>query len=195
MFLAIDLGQQLERAGFIGPQLKNVLQGLAGMRVGVIVDMLPGQAIPVVDLAFAAPVFNAALQRQRGGVVRLDLQRFLQLLESQRIFFLLKARAGGIKQLGKRFSPDRAVELAAQRANGVVHVAFGFEFAEDLPGKLEIAFFQGFGGALHAADECAPGRKIRWARCAALYSACRRNRARWRSDATIVLPSPCAARG
>jgi hypothetical protein len=39
--------------------------------------VLPGQTIPVVDLAFAAPVFNPALQSQRGGVVRFNLQRLL----------------------------------------------------------------------------------------------------------------------
>jgi len=52
------------------------------MPVGVIVDVLPREAIPVIDLAFAAPVFNSALQSQRGGIVRLDLQGFLQLLQA-----------------------------------------------------------------------------------------------------------------
>ena len=63
LLLAVDLGEQLERAGLFGPELENILQSLAGMRVGVIVDVLPGEAIPVVDLAFAAPVFDSAFQR------------------------------------------------------------------------------------------------------------------------------------
>src|ERR1039458_2076255 len=78
LLLTVDLGQQLQRAFFLGTELENILQRLAGMRVGVIVDVLPRQAIPVVDLAFATPVLNSALQSQRSGVVRLDLQSFLQ---------------------------------------------------------------------------------------------------------------------
>ena len=178
LFLAVDLRQQLQRAGFLGPELENILQSLAGMRVGVIVDVLPRQAIPVIDLAFAAPVFNPALQAKRGGIVRLDLQSFLQLLQRERIFFFFKPRAGGIEQLRKSFSPDRAVELAAQRANGSVHVAFGLEFAQDFSGKLEVAFFQGLGGAQQPRAACARDRRTRWARCAdALFSVSPKSRA------------------
>ena len=150
LLLAVNLGEQLQRARFLGPELENILQSFAGVRVGVVVDVLPGQAIPVVDLAFAAPVFNFALQRQRGGVVGFDLQGFLQFLQRERIFLFFKTRPRGIEQLRKRFAPDRAVELAAQRADGGIHVAFGFEFAENFSGKLKVAFFQSFGGALQA---------------------------------------------
>ena len=44
--------------------------------------------------------------------------------------------------------PDRAIDLPADRAEGVVHVALGFDFAEYLAGELKVAFFQRLGGAL-----------------------------------------------
>jgi len=46
----------------LGPELENIPRSLAGVPVGVIVDALPGEAIPIVDLAFAASVFDPALQ-------------------------------------------------------------------------------------------------------------------------------------
>ncbi|MGB8834203.1 MAG: hypothetical protein WCC95_18780, partial [Candidatus Sulfotelmatobacter sp.] len=102
--------------------MENILQRLAGVPIGVILDVLPRQAIPVINLPFAAPIFDPAFQAQGGGIVRLHLQNFLQLLQRERILFFVKPGARGIEQLRKRFSPDRAIELTAQRANGSVHV-------------------------------------------------------------------------
>ena len=59
------------------------------------------QAVPVFNLLLAAPVLDLALQRQRSGIVRLDLQRFLQLLQRKRIFLFFKAGAGCVQQLGQ----------------------------------------------------------------------------------------------
>ena len=116
LFLAIDLRQQLQGARFLGPQLQHILQRLARVRIGMIVDVLPRQPVPVFDLLLAAPVLDLALQRQSGGVVGLDLQRFLQFLQGQRIFLFFKTGAGRIQQLGERLAADGIVELAAKRA-------------------------------------------------------------------------------
>src|ERR1700677_1435891 len=64
LFLAVNLGQRLQRTGLLRPELENVLQRLAGVPVGVIIDVLPRQAIPVINLPLAAPVFNPAFQAQ-----------------------------------------------------------------------------------------------------------------------------------
>src|SRR5208337_923028 len=148
LLLTIDLGQQLQRARFLRPKLENVLQRFASMPVCMIVDMLPGQAIPVVDLAVAAAVFNSALQSQCGCVIRFDLQRLLQFLQGERIFFFFEARTCGVEQLRKSLAPHSAIESPAQRADGFIHVAFCFEFTKDFSGELKVAFFQGLGGAL-----------------------------------------------
>src|SRR5271155_3892770 len=97
LLLAVDFRQQLQRTHFFGPELENILQSFTSVGVGMIVDVLAREAIPVVDLALAAPVFNAALQGQRGGVVGLDLQRLLQLLESERVFLFFKTRSSGVE--------------------------------------------------------------------------------------------------
>ena len=150
LLLAINFRQQLQGASFFGTKLQHILQGFAGMRVGVIVDVLPRQAVPVFNLLFAAPVLDLALQGQRGGVVGLDLQRLLQFLKSQRIFVFLKSRPGRIQQLRQSLAADSVVELAAERLNVRVHVAFGFDLAEDFAGKLEIAVSERFGGTLQS---------------------------------------------
>src|ERR1019366_5670705 len=131
--------EQLQGASFFGTKLQHILQGFAGMRVGVIVDVLPRQAVPVFNLLFAAPVLDLALQGQRGGVVGLDLQRLLQFLKSQRIFVFLKSRPGRIQQLRQSLAADGVVELAAERLNVRVHVAFGFDLAENLASELKVA--------------------------------------------------------
>ncbi len=150
LLLAVDLGKKLQSARFFGTKLQNILQSFASVSVSVIVDVLPREAVPVVDLALAAAVFNFALQSERSGIVRFDLQGFVQLLKRERIFFFFKSCARGIEQLSESFSADRAVELASKRADGSIHVTFGLEFTENLAGELEVAFFQSLGGALQA---------------------------------------------
>ena len=61
LLLAVHVGQQLEGTGFARTQLQNVLQRFACVRIGVIIDVLAGEAIPVIDLALAAAIFNPAL--------------------------------------------------------------------------------------------------------------------------------------
>src|SRR5258708_5091204 len=150
LFLAVDLCQQLESPRLLGPELENILQSLAGVTVGVIVDVLARQSIPVINLTFAAPVFDAALQSESGGIVRLNLQSLLQFLEGERIFLLLKSRPRGIEQLRKGLATDRAVEAAARRPNGIVHVAFGLKLAKNFARKLKVSFFKSLGGTLKA---------------------------------------------
>jgi len=82
LFVTIDLREQLEGTSFLRPELKNILESLTGMALSVVVDVLPRKSIPVIDLSFAAPVFNSAFQGEGNRVVRLDLQGFLQLLQS-----------------------------------------------------------------------------------------------------------------
>jgi len=148
LFLTVDLHHQLKSASLLRPELKNILQSLAGMPVCVIIDVLAREAIPVIDLAFTAPVFNSALESQCSGVIRFNLQSLLQFLKGEWIFFLFKPRTGGVQQLRECFSPDRAIELPPERANGSVHVAFGLEFAENFSCELKIAFLQRFGSTL-----------------------------------------------
>ena len=63
LFLTVlHLRHQLKSASLLRPELKNILQSLAGMPVCVIIDVLAREAIPVIDLAFTAPVFNSALR-------------------------------------------------------------------------------------------------------------------------------------
>jgi len=59
LFLAVDFRQQLERAGLVRPELQNILQSLAGIWIGVIVDVLTSHGDTIVDLAFAAAVFRS----------------------------------------------------------------------------------------------------------------------------------------
>src|ERR1700677_1435892 len=89
-----------------------------------------------------------SLRRFSIRLFRLNLQSFLQFLQREWILFFIKPGARSVEQLRKRFSPNRAVELTAQRTNGSVHVAFGLKLAEDFFGELKIAFLQGFGSAL-----------------------------------------------
>ena len=97
LLLAIHFRQQLQGARFLGPKLQHILQGFARMRIGMIVDVLPRQAIPVFNLLFAAPVLDLALHRERDGVVGLDLQRLLQFLQCQRILLFFETGPGRVQ--------------------------------------------------------------------------------------------------
>lgn len=125
LLLTFDVGKQLERSRLFGLELKNVVQRFPGMGVGVVLDMLMGQAIPVFDRALAAPAFDLALQGERSGVVGFELQDLLQFLQSQRIFFFLIPGSGTLQQLRNRLLADGAVEPFTQGSDRGVDVAFG----------------------------------------------------------------------
>ena len=60
LLVPVDLGQQLSRPSFLGPELQDVLQGFPCMRVGVVFDVLGCQFVPALNLALAAPAFDPA---------------------------------------------------------------------------------------------------------------------------------------
>jgi len=149
VLFAIHLSDKLQRPAFLGPKLQHILQGFAGVRVGMIVHVLARQAIPILDLLFAPPVFDLALQRQRLRIVGLHLQYVLQLLQRQRVFRLFEAGLGCFHKLRNRFAPHGSVELMTQRTDRGVDVAFRLQFAKNFSGKLVVTGFQRLGGALH----------------------------------------------
>src|SRR5258708_13851385 len=159
LFLVVDLCQQLESPRLLGPELENILQSLAGVTVGVIVDVLARQSIPVINLTFAAPVFDAALQSESGGIVRLNLQSLLQFLEGERIFLLLKSRPRGIEQLRKGLATDRAFEAPPRIPNGIVLVASVLKLPTSFARKLKVSFFNTLRGTLKPGPTTPPTKK------------------------------------
>ena len=58
LLAAADFRNQLQRLSFTGLELQNILQRLARMREVAVVDMLPRQPEPVVNLVLGAPAFR-----------------------------------------------------------------------------------------------------------------------------------------
>ena len=142
LFLAVHFAQQLHGARFRGPQLQHILQTFAGVKVGVIVDVLLCETVPVLDLPFTAPALDLALQAHGRCVARLQLQNFLNLLQGQRILIFLEAGLCAAQQLRHRFLPNRPVQLPPQRCKRSIDVALCFQSRQQLAGVLMIAFLQ-----------------------------------------------------
>ncbi len=148
LLLPVYFADQLQGPRLFRPELQNILQRLPRMNVGMIVDVLSRQPVPVLDLPFAAPIFDSALERQSRRIVRLDLQSFLQLLQGERIFLLLESRPCRIEQLPQSLAPHGSIKLSPQRSHSRIHVAFGLQLSENFSGKLQIAILQRLGSPL-----------------------------------------------
>ena len=69
-----------------------IVESLAGVAEREPVQMLPRQPEPLVHLAFAAVGLDFVLQTKRIGVLGVDFERFLHLLQRQRILLILGIR-------------------------------------------------------------------------------------------------------
>ena len=142
LLLAFDLLEQARRPRILRAKDQRVLQRLPGVAVGVVVDVLPRQLDPLFDLALAAAILDLALEPERGDVGRIELQHFLQLLQRQRILFLLVPGPCALEQLADGLLTRDLVDLGAQQRDLRIDVALGLELGDDLAGKLEVALLE-----------------------------------------------------
>ena len=102
------------------------------------VQMLPRQLHPAIDLLGAATRLNVGAQTQRSGVTRVDLQNLLHLLERQLILVVFQPALGALHQLHEGPFPHGLVQPVAQAANGGMELALFFQLGEDFVGELKL---------------------------------------------------------
>ena len=87
-----------------------------------------------------AACLDLAAQAERRHVAGIELEHFLELLERQRVFGLLKACACALQELGDRLLPHDLIDLCPQHRDLRIDVAFGLELADNFTGELIIPF-------------------------------------------------------
>ena len=195
LLLAIDFREQLQGAGLFGPQLQHILQGFAGMWIGVIVDVLLGQAVPVFNLLLAATVFDLALQASAvalSGSICSASCNFCSASGSSSSSKRARAASSNWASVLRRTALS---SWRRSEPNLRVHMAFGFDLAENLAGKLKIAVGQRFGGALQSRASALGVEEFDRLVAQTLCSACRQTRGRWRNDARPAWPWLCERPG
>ena len=97
----------LRRARVLRTQQQRVLQRLARVAVRVVLDVLPGELDPLLDLAIAGGVpRSCSCSPSASDVAGIELQHFLQFLQRERVLVFLEPRPRAVEQLRNRLLPD-----------------------------------------------------------------------------------------
>src|SRR5689334_19513559 len=101
------------------------------MVLGVILDVVLGQAEPVLDLLIPVFVVYFALECKRFRITRIETQHFVNLLQSQLVFVFRETMLSTFQGLFRSLGSNGLIDLLSKRSNRGMDVAFRFNLIED----------------------------------------------------------------
>src|SRR5579859_1491596 len=140
---ALHLRQKLRRLRLAGAEFENTPERFPRRAERPILKVRTRDAKPTLDIPISAPRVDFGLERQRLGVLWIQLHRLIDLLKRELILLLFHTGSRCLDELRYPSFGPRPLNQGSQLADLRIEMAFRFQFANYFTGVIVIALIVG----------------------------------------------------